>query len=95
MKIKNLIIALSLLMPLSTLSMERELETQPEARFCRYENGQWLFCGRNQQWWHENHPGIWERYGVKTRWNEGDSFVDVSEQSWISGFERSVYNSPK
>lgn len=96
MSLKKLIVAsLFILVCLPALSMELEVYHQPEARFCRYENGQWLFCGRNRTWWDENHPGVWEKYGVVTRWNDRESFADVSEQDLTSGFERSVYNSPK
>lgn len=84
-----------MLSALPAVGVETEIYNQPEARFCRYQNGEWLFCGHNREWWDLNHPGVWERYGIITRWNDRESFSDVSEQDLISGFERGIYNSPK
>lgn len=93
---KKLVLAsILMLSALSAVSMALETQDQPEARFCRYENGEWLFCGRNREWWNQNHPGIWERqyepYGVVTRWNEKESFSRLSEPE-EANFEMSVYN---
>ena len=95
-KIITIVCAVFILSQLPLVGMEVAVYDQPEARFCRYENGQWLFCGHNREWWDENHPGVWERryepYGVTTIWNEKESFSRLSEPE-NSRFEMEVYNS--
>lgn len=90
-KIITIAYAVLMLSQLPVVGMEVAVYDQPESRFCRYENGEWLFCGRNREWWDLNHPGIWEKYGVRTRWNDVEPFADISEQDWTSGFERGIY----
>lgn len=68
---------------------------QPHRPCCSYENGRWYVGGRDVTWWDRYYPGSWQRFGIGTSWDGKTTFTDVSEQPDISGFERSVYTSPK
>ena len=63
---------------------------------CTYENGTWYVAGRDRTWWDQVYPGSWKRFGLDERSPLTDpSFTDLAEQPAISGFERSIYTSPK
>ena len=63
---------------------------------CTYEDGTWYVGGRDRTWWENKYPGSWQKFGLDTRSPfRPTSFTDLAEQPAISGFERSVYTSPK
>ena len=72
-----------------------EYRRAPARPCCTYQNGKWHVGGYDESWWNRYYPGSWERFGVGTAWDGKTPFVDKAEQPDISGFERSVYTSPK
>lgn len=68
--------------------------TESASRYCRYENGRWLLCGHDQDWWDTHSPGTWRKYGFRDVWGGKPSLTDMAERN-ISWFEQEVYNSEK
>jgi len=104
MKRIKILIGLLAVMATGNLFARQYAQEHPEAHFCRYENGQWLFCGKTRDWWDLNHEGHWDKYsrssrwekfGPQTRWNERVPFSRRSEQDLTAGFEMATYNSDR
>ncbi|CAN5144300.1 hypothetical protein BH09DEP1_BH09DEP1_1400 [soil metagenome] len=67
--------------------------TYDEVGYCRYCDNALQYDNQSTIRWNDDFANEWPRYGVT---NEGKvGFSDISEQPLISGFERSVYNTPK
>ena len=83
----------------SPMEIETNIDVQNGYRVrpcCTYENGTWYVAGRDRTWWDQVYPGSWNRFGIDERSPLKDSsFTDLAEQPATSGFERSIYTSPK
>jgi hypothetical protein len=89
---KNLIINAALLLSMGSILAENNWDNQNS----HYPNSRWLMdsYNANRARWDFHYPSEWERRGFSDAWRD-PSFADKPEQEYISGFERSVYSSPK
>jgi hypothetical protein len=90
--LKLLAITLMLISLQSIATVYHQPKNYDQVGYCCYRPDG-TFMPQSTIRWNDDFANEWPRYGVT---NEGKvGFSDISEQPLISGFERSVYNTPK
>lgn len=94
---KKIVRIIALLVIIQSTSMFARVyhqhRTYDEVGYCRYCDRDSYGDNQNSIRWNDDFANEWPRHGVTNQGKVG--FADISEQPLISGFERSVYDTPK